>query len=95
MQLVSNAVLSENAGAYYDGECTAEGHKILGAYPFWVGTTEYLKDGVRYVRSVSYDEDAGQIVYSTAEKETGEIIECFVFDSFTGEPLSSGSASSG
>ena len=61
--------------------------KNLGAYPFWLGTEEYLENGIRYVRSLSYDEEAGQIIYMTYEKESGTVIEKFVFDAVTGEPL--------
>ena len=64
--------------------------KNLGDYPFWTGTAEYLENGIRYVRSLSYDEKNGLIIYSTVEKGTGEITECFVFDASTGEPRSSG-----
>ena len=30
-QLVADAVISDNASIYRDGECSAEGHKILGS----------------------------------------------------------------
>lgn len=29
---VSDAVVPDNAGSYYEGECSAEGHKIPGGY---------------------------------------------------------------
>lgn len=64
--------------------------KELGAYPFWIGTEETLEDGVRLVRELSYDEDAGQIVFCTYEWDTGEVTECFVFDAVTGAQLSAG-----
>ena len=66
------------------------GCRELADYPFWVGTTEHLDNGVRYVRSLSYDEEAGQIIYTTVEKGTGVVTECFVFDAATGDALSAG-----
>ena len=59
----------------------------LGEYPYWIGTAEYLESGKRYVRSLSLDEAAGQIVYKTVEAESGEPTESFVFDAVTGEEL--------
>lgn len=64
--------------------------KNLAEYPDWIGTVETIEDGIRYVRSMSYDEEARQIIYCTVEKDTGEVMECFVFDSDTGEALSAG-----
>lgn len=83
-----NVVLLTDLGVSVDVSNQLIVDKNLSEYPFWVGTSEYLKDGIRYVRSLSYDENAGQIIYSTAEKETGEVTECFVFDAATGEQLS-------
>ena len=62
--------------------------KSLGEYPYWIGTNEVLKGGKRCVRSLSYDEEAGQIVYRTVEEESGTVTEIFVFDALTGEELS-------
>ena len=81
-------VLLTDLGVSVEVSNQLAGDRNLGDYPFWVGTTEYLEDGVRYVRSLSYDEDAGEIVFSTVEKETGEVTECFAFDASTGEPCS-------
>lgn len=63
--------------------------KSLGEYPYWIGTNEVLRDGKRYVRSLSYDEPAGQIVYQTVEEESGTVMESFVFDASTGEKITS------
>ena len=59
----------------------------LGEYPYWIGTAEYLESGKRYVRSLSLDVAAGQIVYKTVEAESGETTESFVFDAVTGEEI--------
>ena len=83
-----NAVLLTDLGVSVDISNKLMADKNLGAYPFWVGTAEYLKDGVRYVRSVSYDENAQRIIYRTVEKESGKTVEEFVFDAVTGEKLS-------
>ena len=87
-----NAVLLTDLGISVEVSNQLSCDKSLGDYPFWIGTSEYLENGVRYVRSLSYDEDAGLIIYSTVEKETGEVTECFVFDASTGEPRSAGPA---
>ena len=85
-----NVVLLTDLGVSVDVSNRLSCDKNLGDYPFWIGTSEYLENGIRYVRSLSYDEDAGQIIYATVEKETGEVTECFVFDASTGEPRSAG-----
>lgn len=61
--------------------------KELGAYPFWLGTAEYLENGVRFVRSTAYDAEAGQIIFQTCEKEGGAVTERFVFDARMGVRL--------
>lgn len=63
--------------------------KRLWQYPFWIGTSETVEDEKRYVRSLSYDEAAGQIVCKTVEEESGRTTEIFVFDAVTGEELAS------
>ena len=57
----------------------------LGKYPYWIGTAEYLENGKRYIRSLSYDEAAEQIIYRTVEAASGETTEGFVFDAVTGK----------
>ena len=85
-----NAKLLTDVGVSVDVSNQLNSDINLGEYPFWLGTEEYLKNGIRYVRSTSYDEEAGQIVYHTYEKDTGVVIECFVFDAVTGDSLSAG-----
>lgn len=87
-----DTVLLTDLGVSVEVSNRLSGNKDLGEYPFWVGTSEYLENGNRYVRSCSYDEKAGQIIYSTFEKQTGEVTECFVFDASTGELCSAGTA---
>ena len=62
--------------------------KRLGDYPYWIGTSEYLAGGKRYIRSLSLDESASQIRYKTVERESGAVIEVFFFDALTGEEIS-------
>ncbi len=57
----------------------------LSKYPFWIGTAETLEDGIRYIRSLSYDEEAGLIEYKTCEWESGKTVEVYVFDAQTGD----------
>ena len=85
-----NVVLLTDLGVSVEVSNQLSCDKDLGEYPYWIGSSEYLENGIRYVRSLSYDEKAGQIIYSTVEKETGETTECFVFDASTGEPCSAG-----
>ena len=86
-----NVVLLTDLGVSVEVSNQLSGDKNLGEYPYWIGSSEYLENGIRYVRSLSYDENAGLIIYSTAEKGTGEVTECFAFDASTGEPRSAGS----
>lgn len=85
-----NVVLLTDLGVSVEVSNQLSCDKSLGNYPYWIGSSEYLENGTRYVRSLSYDENAGLIIYSTVEKETGEITECFAFDASTGEPRSAG-----
>ena len=86
-----NVVLLTDLGVSVEVSNQLSCDKNLGEYPYWVGSSEYLENGIRYVRSLSFDENAGLIIYSTAEKGTGEVTECFAFDASTGEPRSAGS----
>ena len=63
------------------------GDRRLCKYPYWPGESEYLENGIRYVRSLSFDEESGRIIYKTYEYDTGEVIETFVFDAATGKEL--------
>ena len=85
-----NVVLLTDLGVSVDVSNQLSCDKSLGDYPYWIGSSEYLDNGIRYVRSLSYDENAGLIIYATVEKETGEVTECIVFDASTGEPRSAG-----
>ena len=85
-----NVVLLTDLGVSVEVSNQLSGDKNLGEYPYWIGSSEYLENGIRYVRSLSYDENAGRIIYSTVEKGTGEVTECFVFDAATGESISAG-----
>ena len=83
-------VLLTDVGISIDVSNRLSCDKNLGSYPFWIGSEEYLDNGIRYVRSLSYDKEAGQIIFCTVEKETDLITERFVFDAATGAPISAG-----
>lgn len=80
-----NVVLLSDLGVSDDVSNKLCCDKMLGEYPYWIGTMETLENGKRYVRSLSYDEVAGQIIYRTVEKESGEVVETFIYDAATGE----------
>lgn len=59
--------------------------KDLGAYPYWIGTREYLQDGVRYIYSMEYEQGADVITmkkYRASEKDRP--IEHIEIDALTG-----------
>ena len=82
-----NAKLLTDVGVSVDVSNQLCCDKNLGAYPIRIGTAEYLEGGKRYVRSLSYNDEENKIVYMTYKKESGTVIEKFVFDAVTGEPL--------
>ena len=57
----------------------------LGPYPSWHGTLEKVEDGERYLYSVFYEEETGQITYEKRFFGTHETVEKFVYDAETGE----------
>ena len=59
----------------------------LGAYPFWIGVSEQLEDGQRFVYELNYDTEKKQIFYTKYRYEDHLIIEQFVFDGLTGALL--------
>lgn len=80
-----NTVLLTDLGVSVDVSNELSCDKRLWQYPWWIGTIETPENGTRYIRSLSYDEEAGLIIYETAEKESGSVTERFVFDSATGK----------
>lgn len=82
-----NVILLTDCGVSVEVSNALSCDKRLGEYPFWIGTTEALENGVRFVRSLSLDEEAGQIVYKTVEKDSGAVTEIYIFDAVTGEEL--------
>lgn len=82
-----NAVLLTDMGVDVEVSNKLIRDERLCQYPFWVGTAEFLENRKRYVRSLSLNEAAGQIIYRTTEKETGTITELFIFDADNGEEL--------
>ena len=85
-----NVILLTDLGISVEVSNKLSCDRNLGEYPYWIGSSEYLENGIRYVRSLSYDENAGLIIYSTVERENGEITERFAFDAATGEPRPAG-----
>ena len=61
--------------------------KNLERYPYWIGSEEFIENGVRYVRSLSFNDKECRIIFSTYEKETGAVVESFIFDSETGKAV--------
>ena len=61
--------------------------KTMGPYPNWVGSTEKIEDGVRYMYSLFYDEETNQVIYEKRVFETDETIEKYIYDAETGEPV--------
>jgi len=61
--------------------------KLMGPYPDWVGSTEKVEDGVRYMYSLFYEEETNEIIYEKRVFETDETVEKFIYDAETGEPV--------
>ena len=80
-----NIVLLTDLGVSADVSNELIRDERLGKYPYWIGTAEYLENGKRYIRSLSLDESAGQIIYRTVEAESGKTTEIFAFDAVTGK----------
>ena len=83
-----NVVSLTDLGVSVDVSNQLIGDKRLWQYPYWPGETESLENGIRYIRSLSYDEASGRIIYKTYKYETREVIETFVFDAETGKEIS-------
>lgn len=64
-----------------------EYEKLMGPYPNWVGSTEKIEDGVRYMYLVFYEEETNEIIYEKRVFDTNESIEKFVYDAETGEEI--------
>jgi beta-lactamase regulating signal transducer with metallopeptidase domain len=75
---VSNSLLSNTA---------------LANYPQWIGNLERLESGARYVYAVAYDAQNQTISYTKTGYVTKEVVESYVFDSATGNQVSTGSGS--
>ena len=87
-----NVVLLTDLGISVEVSNQLSCNKSLGEYPFWIGSSEYLENGKRFVRSLTYQEAEGQIVYETVEKESGAVTERFVFDAASGKMLETDSS---
>lgn len=64
-----------------------EYEKLMGPYPNWVGSTEKIEDGVRYMYLVFYEEETNEIIYEKRVFDTNESIEKLVYDAETGEEI--------
>ncbi len=82
-----NIVLLTDLGVSVDVSNELIRDERLGEYPYWTGTAEYLENGERYVRSLSYDKSTEQIIFRTVEAESGKTTESYIFDAVTGEEL--------
>ncbi len=59
-------------------------YKAHTQYPWFIGTQEYIEDGVRMVYEMQYTEGASEIVFVKYRADTGEVVEKFYFDAQTG-----------
>lgn len=64
-----------------------EYEKLMGPNPNWVGSTEKIEDGVRYMYLVFYEEETNEIIYEKRVFDTNESVEKFVYDAETGEEI--------
>lgn len=64
-----------------------EYEKTMGPYPGWVGSTEKLEDGVRYMYLIYYEEETNEIIYEKRVFDTNDTMEKFVYDAETGKEI--------
>ena len=82
-----HTVLLTDLGVSVDVSNQLVNDKRLAEYPYWIGTSEFIENGKRYVRSLNFDEKNNIIAYTTYEKESEDIIEKYIFNASTGEEL--------
>ena len=63
-------------------------NSALENYPQWIGNLERLENGTRYVYAVSYDTQKQTISYTKTNTATKEVVESYVFNSATGDQVS-------
>ena len=78
-------VLLVDAGVSVEVSNKVFEYKELEKFPFWIGSQEFIEDGVRYVYEMDYNERLGLISFVKYDYETGTIKESFYLDSKTGQ----------
>lgn len=56
-------------------------------YPYFIGTQEYIENGVRVVYDLGYNDEQNEIIFTKYNYNSNEIIEKFIFDSGTGDDI--------
>lgn len=90
--------LLTDRGVSVDVSNSITGKNILEHYPFWIGNTERLEDGLRYVYQMDYKPDVSQIIFTKSKYLSEETVEEIRYSSQTGtlvymEPAPSGEGS--
>ena len=52
----------------------------MSRYPNWIGTTERIEDGERYIYQTAFDEERQQIIYTKIEYRTNNAVKSIVVD---------------
>lgn len=73
--------LATDRGMSVEASNFLTGQEELGNYPLFIGTEEWIEDGVRWVYSNEWNpaEGGGTAVYTKTNYETGEVAEKWVF----------------
>lgn len=74
------------------------GKGILEHYPYWIGNTEQLEDGLRYVYQMEYTAGSPEIIFTKSEYDSKKTVQELRYSSLTGvltymEPAPSGDGS--
>ena len=52
----------------------------MSRYPNWIGTTERIEDGERYIYQTAFDKERQQIIYTKIEYSTNNAVKSIVVD---------------
>ncbi len=63
------------------------GYPELYSYPMWLGNREIVQEGTRYIYELKYDADSKQIIYTCYTYDTKDVVEQYLFDGATGDPV--------
>ena len=56
-------------------------------YPYFIGTQEYIENGVRVVYDLGYNDEQNEIIFTKYNYNSDEITEKFIFDSVKGDDI--------